>query len=272
MNARELAEIADQLVAAYDGSSSLTPITAARPGFDVADAYAVLAEIEARRCREGWHPVGRKIGFTNRTIWPRYGVYEPMWARIWAHTVHHASEGRASLPIASFVRPRLEPEVVFKLRGPVPLTDDARVVLRSVEWIAAGFEVVQSHFIDWKFKAPDCTAAFGLHAALVVGTPSPVTDANRDLIAATLPTFAATLARDQVIVERGIGANVLDSPALALGHLARIVAAQPRAPALTANEIVTTGTLTDAWPIARGETWTSDYGALGLDGIELRIE
>ncbi|MGI8896143.1 MAG: hypothetical protein ACR2HE_10930, partial [Casimicrobiaceae bacterium] len=97
MNAQEIAEIADELVAAYDGVSMLAPITAARPAFDVADAYAVLAEIEKRRCREGWQPAGRKIGFTNRTIWPRYGVYQPMWARIWTHTVHHATEGRASL-------------------------------------------------------------------------------------------------------------------------------------------------------------------------------
>jgi len=272
VNAREIAEIADELVAAYTSASILAPITAARPAFDVADAYAVLAEIETRRCREGWQPAGRKIGFTNRTIWPRYGVYQPMWARIWTHTVHHATEGRASLAIARFVQPRLEPEVVFKLRRPIPLTDDARAVLRCVEWVAAGFEIVQSHFVDWKFKAPDCTAAFGLHGALIVGTPLPVTDANCDFIAAQLPKFVATLARDNVVIDRGIGANVLDSPALALVHLARVLIGQPQAPVLAANEIVTTGTLTDAWPIARGETWTSDYGALGLEGLELRIE
>jgi 2-keto-4-pentenoate hydratase len=25
---------------------------------------------------------GRKIGFTNRTIWERYGVHEPMWGAV----------------------------------------------------------------------------------------------------------------------------------------------------------------------------------------------
>jgi len=271
MTAQEIAEIADALIAAHDNVSFLTPITDARPEFDVEDAYAVLAEIETRRCREGWQPAGRKIGFTNRTLWARYGVYQPMWARIWTHTVNHAIEGSASLSIARFVQPRLEPEVVFKLRGPIPLTDDAREVLRCVEWIAAGFEIVQSHFADWKFKAPDCTAAFGLHGALIVGTPLPVTGANLDSIAAQLPRFGATIARDSVIVDRGIGENVLGSPAKALVHLARVLAGQSQAPALAANEIVTTGTLTDAWPITRGETWTSDYGALGLDGLELSV-
>ncbi len=114
--------------------------------------------------RAGWQPVGRKIGFTNRTIWPRYGVYQPMWAHVWTRTVHFARDGKASLPLQSFVQPRIEPEVVFKLKGPVPLTDDPDAVLAAVEWIAPGFEIVQSHFPDWKFSAADCARRSGCMA------------------------------------------------------------------------------------------------------------
>ena len=70
-----------------------------------------------------------------------------------------------------------------------------------------------------------------------------------------------------MVIETGVGANVLDSPALALAHLAGVLAGQPQFPPLAAGEIVTTGTVTDAWPVAPGETWTSDYGALGLPGL-----
>ena len=61
-----------------------------------------------------------------------------------------------------------------------------------------------------------------------------------------------TLSRGDAVIDRGVGANVLDSPALALGHLARLLADQPQAPQLAAGEIVTTGTITDAWPVAAG--------------------
>jgi 2-oxo-3-hexenedioate decarboxylase len=125
----------------------------------VADGYAVLHDIETRRRAQGWTAVGRKIGFTNRTIWPRYGVYQPMWAHVWTRTVHFARDGKATLPLNGLVQPRIEPEVVFKLKGSVPLADDAAAVLASVEWMAPGFEIVQSHFPDWKFAAADCTAA-----------------------------------------------------------------------------------------------------------------
>ena len=271
MKPEVIASVADALLAAESNSAMLAPITEWLPGFDVASAYAVLDLIAARRQVAGWVPVGRKIGFTNRTIWPRYGVDQPMWAHTWRQTVHHALDGRARLPIARFVQPRIEPEVVFGMAGPAPLSDDPEAILRSVEWIAAGFEIVQSHFPDWKFKVPDCTAAFGLHAALVVGTPVRVTDANRTTFAKRLPTFEVTLRKGDAVLERGVGANVLGSPALALAYLARVLAAQLTAPPLLAGEIVTTGTITDAWPVARGDVCSSDYGELGLPGLELTL-
>jgi 2-oxo-3-hexenedioate decarboxylase len=267
-----LKPIADALIAAYDTATTLPPITAGTPDFSVADGYAVLRDIEARRRARGWTAVGRKIGFTNRTIWPRYGVYQPMWAHVWTHTVHFAPDGQATLPLNSLVQPRIEPEVVFKLNHPVPLTDDAAAVLACVEWMAPGFEIVQSHFPDWKFAAADCTAAFGLHGALMVGAPLAVTDANRAALAAALPAFELTLSRGDTVIDRGIGANVLGSPALALAHLARLLADQPQSPKLSAGEIVTTGTITDAWPVADGESWSSDYDALGINGLALSFK
>ena len=264
-------EVASRLIAAYDAARTVAPITDGAADFDVAAAYDVLFEIERRRRAQGWMPVGRKIGFTNRTIWQRYGVYDPIWAHTWTHTVQDAVDGQATLALQRLVQPRIEPEVVFGLRGPVPDTDDAEEILRQVEWIAAGFEIVQSHFPDWKFKAPDCTAAFGLHGALVVGQRIPVTPANRAALAAMLPTFALTLRRGDQVIDRGVGSHVLDSPALALAHLVRVLADQRQFPGLAAGEIVTTGTLTDAWPVAPGETWSSDYGALDLPGLRLTL-
>ena len=265
----DVGAIASRLIVAYDSATRLAPITAGDPDFDVAAGYDVLREIETRRVAGGWLPVGRKIGFTNRTIWPRYGVYLPMWAHVWAHTVHPAVADRAALGLAPFVQPRIEPEVVFKLKAPVPIEADTIAALACVEWIAPGFEIVQSHFPDWKFTAADCIAAFGLHGALVVGTPLAVTDRNRAALADTLPTFTLTLRRGGTVIDTGVGANVLDSPGLALVHLARVLAQQPQFPPPAAGEIITTGTVTDAWPVAPGETWTSDYGALGLAGVTL---
>lgn len=271
--AHDIAAIATRLINAYDNATQIAPITDADPSFDVPAAYEVLREIEnRRRIAQGWQTVGRKIGFTNTTIWSRYGVYQPMWAHIWSHSTHFAKDGHATLDLKSFVQPRIEPEVVFRLRSPIPLTKEPLEILRCVEWIAPGFEVVQSHFPNWKFTAPDCTAAFGLHGALLVGATIPVTNRNREAVAAALPTFTLTLRKGRAVVDRAVGANVLGSPALALSHLARVLATQPQFEALAAGEIVTTGTVTDAWPIAPGQTWASDYGALGIGGMTVEFK
>ena len=265
----DIAAIASRLIAAHDAVTTIAPITATDPAFDVAAGYDVLREIQARRVADGWIPVGRKIGFTNRTIWPRYGVYLPMWAHVWASTVRHATADRATLSLESFVAPRIEPEVVFKLNGPVPAAGDALAVLACVEWIAPGFEIVQSHFPDWKFAAADCTAAFGLHAALVVGTPIPVTAHNRAALAAALPGFALTLPaemKSSTPVSEPTYSTALRSLSHTSPACLRGSHNFPRSlPARSSPPV----TITDAWPVAKGQTWTSDYGTLGLAGMTL---
>ena len=232
----DVASIATRLIAAQDHATTLPPITAGAPDFTVAYGYAVMAEVARRRRAQGRQSVGRKIGFTNRTIWPRYGVHQPNWAYLWADTVQYAPDGKAALALDRFVDPRIEPEVVFKLKAAVPPTNNAIEVLAATEWIAAGFEIVQSHFPNWRFAAADTTANCALHGALVVGPPLAVAQANRAKLAAALPAFSLALRRGADVIDRGVGANVLDSPALALAHLARLIADQPQFPALAAGK------------------------------------
>ena len=99
----------------------------------------------------------------------------------------------------------------------------------------------------------------------------PVTDANRAAIAAALPACEVTLACGSNVVDRGVGANVLGSPALALVYLRDVLATQPWAPPLAAGEIVTTGTITDAQPVAPGETWRATFGALPLHPLSATL-
>ena len=58
---------------------------------------------------------------------------------------------------------------------------------------------------------------------------------------------------------------------LIAARLTRVLADPPQFAGLAAGELVTSGTVTDAWPVARGETWSSDYGGLDLPGWRLRL-
>src|SRR5438445_6128961 len=98
LTADEAGAIADRLLAAHAEGALLDPVSAGRPDFDLAAGAAVRAAVTDRRRQAGWVPAGRKIGFTNRTIWPRYGVSAPMWAPVWDRTVVEAQDGRATVP------------------------------------------------------------------------------------------------------------------------------------------------------------------------------
>jgi len=259
-----LAAAADRLDESVQTGRQIARLSETEPSFDVASAYEVLAELHARRIARGWKPIGRKIGFTNTTIWARYGVDRPMWSHVWDRTVTIAADDRAELALDLTMQPRIEPEVVFGIAAPLPSGNDPVDLLRAVAWIAPGFEIVQSPFPGWKFGAADCAAAYGLHGRLAVGRRVAVTDANREALAAALPVFEVTLSREGEVVETGVGANVLGSPALALAYLRDVLMTQPWAPPVAAGEIVTTGTITDAQPVQAGETWHANFGALPL--------
>jgi 2-keto-4-pentenoate hydratase len=267
MTPAPVSSIADALLAAYDDAALLRQFSQSASGFTTTDAYAVLERITAVRISKGWEPVGRKIGFTNRTIWTRYGVEQPMWAHVWSNTVLMADDETRSLALAGLAQPRIEPEVVFKLRADLGPTEHPDDLIDAVEWLAPGFEIVQCHFPDWRFTLSDCTADFGLHARLLVGSPLLVDTDNADTIVAALPTFGLELSRNGSVVARGVGANVLGGPLHALAHLTRVLAEQPEFSPLRAGEVITTGTLTDAHAIQPGERWESDYGDLGLHGL-----
>jgi len=83
--------------------------------------------------------------------------------------------------------------------------------------------------------------------------------------------FRVELSRDGAPVERGVGANVLDGPLTALRALVAMLATDPHNPPLAAGEIVTTGTLTAAPPIAPGEVWMTRLTGIPLPGLRLAL-
>ena len=75
-----------------------------------------------------------------------------------------------------------------------------------------------------------------------------------------------------VRVERGHASNVLGGPLSALRHLVELLARESAQPPLAAGEVITTGTITRALPVAPGQTWSTVLHGVALDGISVRFE
>jgi 2-oxo-3-hexenedioate decarboxylase len=225
------------------------------------EGYARTRALHEQRLKDGWRRVGRKIGFTNRKIWPIYGVYEPIWGTVYDQTVLFSKEGFCPVPLAGLSQPRIEPEICFKLKS-APASADPEHLVSCIEWMAHSIEIVQCEQPGWKTTLAECTAQNGLHGKLIVGTPGPLADP------AALPKVQVALRKEGREIDRGVGANVLDGPLLALSHLVKILTTDK----LSAGEIISTGTLTDAHAVAPGENWSTELSGVSLQGLRIAFQ
>lgn len=247
------------------------PLSARVPGFDLDAAYRVEAELARLRRAQGHATTGRKVGYANKALWRALKLETLVWAHMYEDTVMMAEGNDGMLSLRSMCSPRLEPEIVFRLRDPIAAGDpDPPAALRSVEWLALGFEIVDSIFADWRFQPPDFVAAYGLHAALVVGDPQPLDEVSIPALVDQLSACRVRLLRNGAEVAEGSGRNCLRNPALCLGVLAAAIAKRTPDEPLAAGELVSSGTLTEPQPIAPGETWTASIEGLPLPDLTLR--
>lgn len=257
--------LASELLAGYTGREhNMTPPSSLDPSFDVSAAYETEAEFKRLRELAGHGAVGRKVGYANKAMWRVLKLETLVWAHMYDDTLCYEASNNAELTVAQFGSPRIEPEIVFKLKSPLSGALDAAEALEAVDWMAIGFEIIDCPFTNWEFKPVDFVAAYGLHKALVVGQTSPLETALIAGLVNDLASFKIKLLKNDQMVEEGSGRNSLRSPALCLAELART------AP-LAAGELISTGTLTAAQPIASGEVWRVEVDGLPLPDLTLRL-
>src|SRR5438876_6933168 len=138
--------LARELIALHETPREVAPSSERYPRLTAEAGYEAARALHKHRVAAGWRPVGRKIGFTNRTIWARYGVYEPIWGTVYDRTLIRAEQNRALVPLQGLVNPRIEPEICFKLRTP----PGEGPLIECIEWMAHSVEIVQCHHPTWK--------------------------------------------------------------------------------------------------------------------------
>jgi 2-oxo-3-hexenedioate decarboxylase len=259
----DLKQLATELASAYANRTLVTCPSTRDSAFDMRDAYAVQAELVRQREAAGRTTIGVKVGYANKAMWRALKLETLVWSHMYDDTVRFATAGNASLSISRMISPKIEPEIVFKVKEPVAGADPA-AILAGVEWVAPGFEIIDCPFPDWQFQPVDFVAAYGLHAALVVGEPLPVTAGNIPVLADQLAKFKLGLYRNGELIEEGSGRNSLRSPALCLGELARIAMLAP-------GNLVSSGTLTTPTLIRPGEQWKAAIDGLDLQGLVLQV-
>ena len=262
-------KVAAEILRSVDNGLQVPLFTCRPGGLSMTRAYRLSADIARIREERGESPVGRKIGFTNRTMWEEFNVSAPIFGPMYDSTVRPLGE---PFNLAGLLQPRIEPEIAFRLAAPPRPGMKPKELMACVSGVCAGFEMVQSIFEGWRFKAEDAVAAVAMHGAFLHGPIVELSPDDREEWVARLAGFKTTLSRNREVVDEGHAENVLGGgPLVALGHLAELVGRVPNAPPLEKGEIVATGTLTRVLPVNRGETWHASFGELPLEAIMIEL-
>ena len=254
--------IADEISKAISQTQQIVPFSKRGIFLSLQDAYDVAGLVKESL---GLLPeIGKKIGFTNRNIWDVYNVNEPIWGPITSKSVSFTETSFQKIDLSQFCEPRIEPEVVICLREKPRRSDEDLNI--CIDWIAPGFEIVDSIYPNWSFALPDTIASGGLHGCLVIGKKLFINfDVERDLADLKVRLF-----KDASFEAEGTGANVLDGPVSAVRYLHKSLAGIKNQVLLSSGNIITTGTMTDAKPVFPGEKWTGKFE--GIIESDLSVE
>ena len=281
MSRQEVEALARDLLSAYDTGQMIALPPSARPGFDLNTAYEVESRLKDLREAAGHSAVGRKVGYANKAMWRALKLETLVWAHMYDDTVHYNDSNSATLAVAHARSWRIEPEIVFGLKLPATSiasnvagfagAADAASALAAVDWLAAGFEIIDCPFHDWKFQPGDFVASFGLHAALVIGEKIHVQPDHIAELVDELAQFKVRVSKSGEFVEEGSGRNSLKNPALCLGELGAAIARRFPSHPLSAGEIVSSGTLTAGHAASTGDLWTAEFQGISLPSLALRL-
>lgn len=237
---------------------------------ELSAAYQAAAKRETERTGAGATVIGYKVGFTNRQTWPQLGANAPMWGAMYDDTTVDAQGAPFRYSLGTLSGPRIEPEIVVRLRAAPAAGATLETLLDCIEWLALGYEIVLTPQDENPPTIAQAIACGGMHGAMLVGAPRPVAELGGDLVN-RLASLTLELRCDGELKETGSSAVVLDNPLNSILVLMDSLQREGRPP-LKAGDVITTGTITAAYPMTPGQRWTATLLGLDLPGLDVLTE
>ena len=153
----------------------------------------------------------------------------------------------------SFIHPRIEPEVVFLMSRSVRKDESPSQVVRAIDAVACGLEVIDSRYVDFEFSLADVVADNASASGYMVGPWHrwPV----------DLSNLGVLLEVDGRVVEIGSTAAILGDPIRAVVKAVRIAGSLGLQ--LEAGWIVLAGAATAAVKLSAATRVRANVEALG---------
>jgi 2-oxo-hept-3-ene-1,7-dioate hydratase len=256
----QVAAVAAAHEAARIAVQPIKRVTLAYPDMNIVDAYANQKAWVDLQIANGAKVVGHKIGLTSKAMQQAMKINEPDFGTLLDYMV--ISNG-ATLRAADFVDPKFEVEVAFVLKHALSGTDLTRDdVLNATDYVVGSLELIDAR--SWRTDPDDKVTRTvrdtisdnAANAGIVCA------DVHVDARSIDLRWVGAIMKRNGEVEETGLGAGVLDDPALGIVWLARRFAGLGLS--LEPRQVILSGSFTRPVDCRAGDRFEVDFGPLGV--------
>ncbi|MCV0397263.1 MAG: 2-oxo-hepta-3-ene-1,7-dioic acid hydratase [Rhizobiaceae bacterium] len=251
---------ANALLQAEETRKQIGLLSLQHPGMTMDDAYSVQSALVKRKLEAGRKVIGWKIGLTSKAMQYALNIDTPDSGVLFDDMVF---EDGATIPADRFIQPRVEAEVAFvmkaPLRGPGVTPDD---VLAATEYAIPALEILDTRIrrVDPETKRArnicDTIADNAANAGIVTGGQ------HIDPTKTDLRWIGAIVSRNGEVEETGLGAGVMNDPALGIAWLANRLA-EYGDEGIEAGQIVLAGSFIRPIEAQSGSTIHADFGPHG---------
>lgn len=259
LSKQHIAQAAQTLDLAEQSRQQTGLMSLAYPDMTMDDAYAIQAGWVAHKLASGRCIVGHKIGLTSKAMQAALNINVPDSGVLFDDMVFQSG---STIPCERFIQPRVEAEIAFVMKHELA-GDNITIeqVIEATDYLVPALEILDTRIYR---KCPttgiarnvfDTIADNAANAGLVLGTkhthPSPI----------DMRWIGAIVSANGEVEETGLGAGVLNQPALGIAWLAARL--NHYGDSIKAGEIVLSGSFIRPVETQIGTLIEADFGDFG---------
>jgi len=238
------------------------------PAAGMDDAYAVQAALVKRKVAAGAKVKGWKIGLTSKAMQSALNIATPD-SGILFDDMFFADGG--TVPADRYIQPRIEAEIAFVMKHPLSGPDVTLFdVIDATDYISPALEILDTRIERVNVETRQARTIFdtiadnAANAGIVLGG-RPLRPLDVDM-----RWMGAIVSRNAEVEETGLGAGVLNHPAMGIVWLANRLSQYGMS--IGAGEVVLSGSFVRPVEARRGDTITADFGPQGTVSIHFARE
>jgi 2-oxo-hept-3-ene-1,7-dioate hydratase len=259
LSKQQITQAAQRLDAAEQARQQTGLMSLAYPDMTMADAYAIQAGWVAHKLGNGRNIVGHKIGLTSKAMQAALNIDIPDSGILFDDMLFTSG---SDIPQDRFIQPRVEAEIAFVMKHDLNGNNvTVEQVIAATDYLVPSLEILDTRIhrlcpqTGVTRNVFDTIADNAANAGLVLG------EQHTDPKDVDMRWVGAIVSANGEVEETGLGAGVLNQPALGIAWLAARL--HEYGDSIKAGEIVLSGSFIRPIETEPGTLIEADFGDFG---------